>query len=46
MEEETWEKKLEIKGKYPNLFAEIGNKFKFCSQNFNKRGESKSLKNE
>jgi hypothetical protein len=45
MEEETWEKKLEIKRKYPNLFAKIGKKFKFREQNFIRRGESKPLKN-
>jgi hypothetical protein len=29
MEEETWERELEIKRKCPNLFVEIGKKFKF-----------------
>jgi hypothetical protein len=44
MEEETWERESEIKRKYPNLFAEVGKKFKFRGRNFIRRGECETLK--
>jgi len=34
IEEETWERELEIKEKYPHLFLESGMQFKFHGRNF------------
>ena len=45
MEEDTWERESEMKRKYPNLFIEVGKKFKFHGLNFIRRGECETLKN-
>jgi hypothetical protein len=42
IEEETWERELEIKEKYPHLFLESGMQFNFRDEIFIKRGECKA----
>lgn len=34
VKEQTWEKETEMKRKYPELFADLGKKFKFKGRNF------------